>query len=197
MAWLEQFFLNLPPVRWLVNLPWWRILELSIGEQLALGVLAVCVLLGGLAALDRMTSDADDPTAAKPKKKRKGLGIRVFAVLLLALLPGGLVGSAAVLLVMGKEGWRRDAVSIVCLSMSVGVLLIWYSSEYFPLSAIAGNFYVSGVLGICFGMLQLWATIKLLREFWGEPIQKVPWYPPLALFLQTSLFALLIYALFR
>ncbi|MBI3831174.1 MAG: hypothetical protein HY291_16770 [Planctomycetes bacterium] len=195
MAWIEQFIFNIPPVRWLVNLPWSRLLGLSVGEQIALSVLTLCVLLGGLSALDRMTSDARDPEAAKPRKKKRGLGIRIIALVILALLPGGLVGSAAVLIVMGKEGWRRDAFSIVGLSLVIGVLLVWYSSTYFPFSALANNFYISGVLGITFALTQLWATIKLLREYWGEPIHKVPWYPPLALFLQTSVLAFLVYAL--
>lgn len=195
MDWFHNFLTRLPPVRWLLNLPWQRIPELSIGEQLSLGVLTACVVFGTLAALDRMTSDPVD-APAKPKPK-KGLGMRHLALLLVALLPGGLVGSAAVVLAMGKGHWRRDATSIVGLSYSVGAVLLWYSSRFFPLPQFAHDFYVSGVLGIAFGLLNLWATIKLLRELWGEPMAKVPWHPPLALWLQGLQLGTALFLLFR
>ncbi|MCW8133986.1 MAG: hypothetical protein KIS92_26810 [Planctomycetota bacterium] len=184
MDWFFGFLKGIPPVRWLLDLPWARVLDLAIGEQLGLAVLAACVFVGTLAALDRMTSDPDGAPAKPEKKPKKGLRLRHLALVLVALLPGGLVGSAAVVLAMGKAHWRRDAVSIVGLSYTVGALLLWYDSRYFPLPQVADNFHASGVLGIAFGLLTLWATIKLLRELWGEPIAKVPWHPPLALWLQ-------------
>lgn len=188
------------PLRWLLSLHWHRLVELSTGEHIAWGTLLLCVILGGLAALDRLTVSADFQNSDVPKKprRRRKFDPRYLVLVLIALLPGGLVGSAAVVLAMGKAHWRRDAVAIVGASLPVLLLLLWMQSNYFPIQKIAVNFYVNGVFGIAFGLLHLWATIKLLREYWGEPLQKVPWYPPQALWLQILLLGAEVYwLLFR
>lgn len=203
MDWLSRGWEQLQhtrQLRWLQSLHWHRIAELSTGEHIAWGTLLVCVLLGGLAALDRLTASADlqNPDAPKKPKRRRKFDPRYLVLVLVALLPGGLVGSAAVVLAMGKAHWRRDAISIVAASLPVLWLLLWMRSSYFPLPQVAWNFYITGVFGIAFGLLHLWATVKLLREYWGEPLKKVPWYPPQALWLQSLLLGAGVYwLLFR
>jgi hypothetical protein len=61
----------------------------------------------------------------------------------------------------------------------------WLSWMNFPWPWIAEDIWVNGTLGLTFGLLQLWATLKLLREAWGESPENVPWWPPLALWMQS------------
>jgi hypothetical protein len=48
---------------------------------------------------------------------------------------------------------------------------------------------VSGLLGLIFGLLHVWALVKLLRQWWGESDECVPWWPPAALWLQIVMLA--------
>lgn len=177
---------EMQPLRYLLALPWARLLEQPIGIQIALGGLLIAFLLGAAAALGRLAALLTEPEAA-PKRRKQRFGLKHLALLLIALLPGGLVGTAAVVMAMGKKNWRSDAIRIVDTSMVPAIALAWISSPYFPLPQLADHLFVSGVLGLAFLILQWWATIKLLREAWGEPEKNIPWWPPLALWTQGAL----------
>lgn len=185
------------PMRWLLSVPWQRLLEQPAGVEIALAALVACVFLGGAAALGRLLALGDEPAARPRKKKGRRFGLKYLALVLVALLPGGLVGTTAVVLAMGKQNWRRDAAYIVDASLVLALALAWLSSPYFPLAELSDNLFVSGTLGLGFALFQFWATLKLLRESLGEPEAKVPWWPPLALWLQGALlFGSLLFILF-
>ena len=186
----------LPRIEWLdriLALPWERIYSLYIGEKLALGALAAVTFIGAVAALDRFFSGhygwPKARRATKPSRRKKGLGVKWLVLLLIALLPGGLAGMAAVYAVMGKEDWRHDALYIVGASFVLALVLVMLRQAWFPWPDARDSVYVSGLPGLVFGLLQLWATIKLLRQWWGEPDECVPWWPPGALLVQTALLA--------
>jgi len=171
---------------WASSLPWSRLGELPAGAQIALGGLIFAAALGWVAAIDAFLT----PDPKTPKRKRR-FGPRALALLVLAILPGGLVGTAAVVLIMGRKDWRRDAIHIVGVSLIPGGLLAWFCSPSSPVERLAFAPRISDAileaLGILFACLHVWALVKLLREAWGEPEDKVPWWPPLALVLQTLL----------
>ncbi|MCY3017811.1 MAG: hypothetical protein NTW87_02100 [Planctomycetota bacterium] len=171
------------------RLPWERIPELYIGEQLALGTLLGVTVLGCAAAANRFLAGhfswPKPRKAVKAPKRKRGVGIKWLVLGLIALLPGGLVGTAAVYAIMGKENWRHDALRIVGVSMVPAGLLALLRAEGFPWPELREGVYGSATLGLIFGLLHVWAMIKLLRQWWGEPDECVPWWPPAALCLQV------------
>lgn len=173
------------------RLPWERLPTLYVGEKLALSLLALVTLIGGIAAVNRLLAGhyrwPKARKVVKVPKHRKGVGIKWLALVLIALLPGGIVGLATVYAVMGKESWRRDALRIVGLSLAPAGLLGLLRLESFPWPDMRDAIYTSGLLGLIFGLLQIWALIKLLRQWWGEPDECVPWWPPAAFCLQALL----------
>jgi len=168
-----------------------RLPDLPIGEKLGLGVLFFACFTGTLAAANRFVSgpfswSVDRATLVLPKQ-RKGFGIKHLVLLLIALLPGGLVASFTVYAIMGKGNWRRDSVFVLGLASLPSALLLSARTEHFPWPELSDAIYFSGLLGLIFGMLHLWILIKLLRQWWGEPDECVPFWPPLALLLQWAL----------
>ncbi|HYF50692.1 MAG TPA: hypothetical protein VEJ63_14865 [Planctomycetota bacterium] len=175
---------ELPPVRWILALPWERLNALSIGEKLALVALALCATAAGLVAINRfLAMEFSDPLPRKQvrtPRRKKGFGLRYLVVLAAAVLPGGLIAAFTVPLLMGKEGWRQDALKIFLLSLiPIAFLALLRLTEHAWLPAPA-DFWISAIFGLTFSMLQAWLTIKLLREGLGEPEECVPWWPPLA-----------------
>jgi len=173
------------------RLPWERIPALYIGEKLALGTLLAVTLIGSTAAVDRLFSGhygwPKPRKAGKGGRRKKGLGVKWLALALIALLPGGLVGMAAVYAVMGQENWRGDAFRIVGMSLVPAALLWLLRLGSLPWPELRDAVYVSGLLGLIFGLLQVWAMLKLLRQWWGEPDECVPWWPPAAYCMQLLL----------
>jgi hypothetical protein len=181
----------MPRIAWVervLALPWWRIHTLYVGEKLALGALLAVTLVGAVAATDRLFAGnygwPKQRRASRTSKRKKGIGVKWVVMALIALLPGGLVGMAAVYAVMGRENWRRDALKIVGMSLVPAVLLGLLRLEQWPWPDMRDAVYVSGLLGLIFGLLHVWALVKLLRQWWGEPDECVPWWPPAALCLQ-------------
>lgn len=183
----------------ILALPWWRFQTLYVGEKLALGCLAVVALIGSLAALDRLFAGnfswPKTRRTGKSQKRRKGLGVKWLVMGLLAILPGGLVGMASVYAIMGKERWRSEALRIVGVSLAPAGLLGLLRVEGFPWPEMRDSVYVSALFGLIFGLLHVWALIKLLRQWWGEPDECVPWWPPLALCLQVLLLIAVVFRL--
>ena len=175
----------------LLHLPWERIPALYIGEKIALGSLLAVTLIECVAAANRFF--AGEFHWPKPRKqirtpkRKKGFGVKWLMVAALALLPGGLAGTAAVYVIMGKEGSRRDALRIVGLALIPALLLALLRVS--PWHELHDAVYVSGLLGLVFGLLHVWALVKLLRQWWGEPEECVPWWPPAALCLQCVVLA--------
>jgi len=190
---IVDWFMEWPSIREVAVLGWNRVVSLHIGEKLALGVLLGVVLCGAAAAVNRIL--AGEFAAPRPRKsvktprRKKGFGLKHLALLLVALLPGGLVGTFVVYAIMGKENWRRDAFAIVGASLVPGLLLLLLRADFFPWPQARDAIYISGLLGLIFGMMQCWALVKLLREWWGEPEECVAWWPPLALWAQGALLA--------
>lgn len=176
-------------VQRIVNLPWRRFGELYVGESIALSVLAFATFVCAVAAMNRfLAGDFNWPKKSRAGgSKKRAFGLKYFALLFVALLPGGLVGTFAVYAVMGKDHWRRDALLIVGASLAPALLLILMRATFFPWPGLRDSVYVGGIVGLVFGVLQLWALIKLLRESIGEPDECVPWWPPLALWAQSGL----------
>jgi len=176
---------------WLERIPWYRFQTLYIGEKVALLFLAGVVFIGGVAALDRLfTGNFSWPRArrtGKSQKQKKGLGVKWLVLALLALLPGGVVGMFTVYTIMGKEKWRGEALRIVGMSLVPAGLLGLLRLEDFPWPEARDSVYISALFGLVFGLLHVWALVKLLRQWWGEPDECVPWWPPLALCLQVLL----------
>ena len=180
---------ELPPVRWVLALPWPRLNELSIGEKLSLVTLALCVTAAGLVAMNRfLAMEFSDPLPRKQvrtPRRKKGFGLRYLVVAAAAVLPGGLVAAFTIPMLMGKEHWRVDALKIFLLSLiPLFLLLVLRFTQHSWLPAPL-DFTFSAVLGLSFSMMQAWLTIKLLREGLGEPEECVPWWPPLALCAQA------------
>jgi hypothetical protein len=188
---LMQWLRDLPPVARVVELPWHRVGELYVGEKLALGTLLAVVVIETIAAVNRMF--AGNFPWPKPRqkvrapKRKKGIGIKWVILTLIALLPGGLVGMAAIYAVMGREHWRRDGLHIVGVSLVPGMLLAVLRAPALPWPELRDTVYVSGLIGLVFGLLHVWVLIKLLREWWGEPDECVAWWPPLALWGQVGM----------
>ena len=196
LEWLHQF----PGMERLRHVPWQRIGALYIGEKLALGVFTFVTVFEVVVAANRfMAMEFAFPKPRKsvrtPKRKR-GFGLKWVALALLALLPGGLVGTFVVIAVMGKDHWRRDAFWIIGLSVPFALALFLIRASFFPWPQFADALYISGSIGLIFGILQLWALIKLLREWWGEPDECVAWWPPLALWCQLLCLSAVLYRIF-
>ena len=187
VRWLKQH-------RWieaLLELPWHRIETLYIGEKLALASLTLVCVIGWIAAGNRFFACQFSMPANRKtlriQKRKTGFGIKHFVLILIALLPGGMVGMFTIYAIMGKELWRRDALLICGISLVPAALLLGMRLESFPWPQIRDGVYVSGLLGLIFGLLHFWALTKLLREWWGEPDECVAWWPPLALWAQVSM----------
>jgi hypothetical protein len=166
---------------------WSRIMQLPSGAWIGGGTLLVVVLLGWMVALDRMwerTHRHKRPSGQPSKGWLKAVGLAVLFV-----LPGGMIGAAAVAVIVGKKHWRASAVLIQFLAVVPFLAVGWLSWTGFPWPWIAEDIWVNGTLGLTFGLLQLWATLKMLREAWGEPPENVAWWPPLALWTQTLFLA--------
>jgi len=172
------------------SIPWSRLLLAPVGIQLAVLILMFCVLVASLAVLGRWLEALRPPPKPESKRTKRGWGLKAFLLLLIAIAPGGLAAAAGAAAGMGKAHWRRDAAALVATSLALALLLAWHVSPYFPAPHASENLFFSAVLGLAFGLLQLWALVKLLREYWGEPPSKVPLRPPLALGLQILLLAL-------
>jgi hypothetical protein len=175
-----------------------RFSELPLGFWIATGTLFVCVVLGWSAAVGMLGAHFEPLLVTRTgRRSKKDGGLKYFFLLLIALLPGGLIGTAAVAVLVGRKQWRRDAAYIQFVALVPALPLGLLTWSGFPWPWIADNLWLNGTLGLTFALLQFWATLKLLREAWGEPEQKVPWWPPLALFVQTLLFADIVLALGR
>lgn len=172
------------------SLPRQRLLLAPIGIQLALLILACCVLVAALAVLGRWLDMLRPTQQPRSQRKKRGWGLKAVLLILIALLPGGLVAAVGAAACMGKGHWRRDATALVTTSLALALVLAWHVSPYFPVPHASENLAFSAVLGLTFGLLQLWALVKLLREYWGEPPVQVPMRPPFALGLQVLLLAL-------
>lgn len=162
---------------------WARIMQLPPGAWIGGGTLAVIVLLGWAVAIGRMWERAQ--RRKKPSGKESKGWLKAVGFAILFVLPGGMIGAAAVAVIVGKKHWRASAVLIQFLSVIPFLAVGWLSWTGFPWPWIAEDIWVNGTLGLTFGLLQLWATLKLLREAWGERPNRVAWWPPLALWMQT------------
>jgi sulfite exporter TauE/SafE len=200
----ETFF------RWVATMEWvppgimklWRaLLTLSLGEDIAILFLLFAVLLAGAAAANRFFMlEFHKPLpreALPPEPPKKGFGLKHLVLLLIAILPGGLVGSVVVYTVMGKALWRASALKILGLSMIPALALAAMRVKGFPHPEWRDALYIGGVLGLTFGVLQIWIAIKLVREYFGEPDVCVPWWPPAALVLQFGLLTATLYAIVK
>lgn len=163
------------------SVTWSRVTELLPGAWIGGGTLLVVVLLGWAVAFGRIW----DRVFNRHRREEKKGWLKAVALAILLILPGGLIGAAAVGIIVGKQYWRVSAVLIQFLAAIPFIALGWLSWVAFPWPWIAENIWVNGTLGLTFGLLQLWATLKLLREAWGEPHDQVPWWPPMALWVQT------------
>jgi hypothetical protein len=177
----ESFFSEWLNV-FLSSTAWLRVTALPPGAWIGGGALLLVVLLGWAVALDRMWDRACH-TKKRAEETKGWMKALAFAVLF--LLPGGMIGAAAVAVIVGKKYWRASAVLIQFMSVIPFLAVGWLSWTGFPWPWIVEDIWVNGTLGLTFGLLQLWATLKLLREAWGEPKAKVAWWPPMALWMQT------------
>lgn len=164
---------------------WTGVTHAHLSVELALGTLAVTVLAGWVVALGRMCVRVRDFFWKKRATGEKKSWPKRVGLVLAVLLPGGLVGTAAVALVMGKEHWRRDVVWIVGAAMIPAAALMWLNAADFPFPRLHESLVLQCTLAVSFGVLHLWVAIKLMREAFGEPADKVRWWPPLGLWLQT------------
>ena len=181
-----EWLYHIPGIEPLLQQHWERIGALFIGEKIALAALAAVVMTESVVAANRfMAMEFAWPKprkSVKKAKREKGFGLKKVALLVLALIvPGGLVGTFVIVAIMGKENWRRDAYWIVGLSLPFVLLLFLLRASFFPWPEWKDHLYISGTLGLIVGLLQVWAMIKLLREWWGEPDECIGWWPPLAL----------------
>jgi hypothetical protein len=162
---------------------WSRITQLPSGAWIGGGTLLVVVLLGWAVAIGRMWERL---YVHKKTGKQESKGwLKAVGLAVLFVLPGGMIGAAAVAVIVGKKHWRSSAVLIQFMSVIPFLAVGWLSWMNFPWPWIAEDIWVNGTLGLTFGLLQLWATLKLLREAWGESPENVPWWPPLALWMQS------------
>jgi hypothetical protein len=170
-----------------------RLELLPIGARIAAGMLLLMVVVGWAAAFNMALGRAEIALElrrpARRKKSKRRFGLKHLALLLVALLPGGLVGTAAVALILGKKDWRRDAVYIQLAALPVGLALAGLSWPRFPWPELADHIFLTGALGLTYALLQFWTTLKLLRQTWGEPEMSVPWWPACALWMQTLVLA--------
>ena len=170
--WLKDFVLSVE---------WSRARSLHTGAWMAGGTLFAVVVLGWAVALGQLWDRVFNPNVPPEKTGwLKALGLAV-----LVILPFGLASAAAVAVIVGKKNWRLSAVFIQLLSVPIFLALGWFSWAGSPWPWVAEDIWVNGTFGIAFALLQLWTTLKLLREAWGEAPKDVAWWPPLALWMQT------------
>lgn len=189
------------PLRTVLAWPWWKLRNLPLGAWLVLSVLVFCVGALGLAAashaLARMIKSKPNQPAELPPGARKPWGLKALALIVLAVLPMGLTAAGLIYLVMGKAHWRRDALALGLSSLIFLAPLAWLASPYFPYTEWQRNEWAWLVLALGFALVQLWALVKLLREYWGEPDDRVPLWPPAAWWLQGLLLASCLAASFQ
>src|SRR5260221_10832582 len=98
-----------------------RLNRLHIGDKLALASLLAVAMMGAIAALNRFLAGEfalpKPRSSVKTPRRKKGFGLKHLVFVVLAVLPGGIVGTLAVYAVLGKEHWRRDAFYIVGMSL--------------------------------------------------------------------------------
>ena len=70
--------------------------------------------------------------SVKQPRRPKGFGLRHLVMILVALLPGGMVGMFTLYAIMGKENWRRDSLLITGLALLPAGLLIALRWPDFP-----------------------------------------------------------------
>ena len=188
----------LPP-GWAEAPPWKYLEAFSAGAWIALGSLALAVVVGWAVSLNAIWQRIEPLLVRRrrsPQKKRR-FGPKHLALILVALLPGGLVGAAAVALVLGKKDWRRDALYIQFAAVPLCAVLGVLCWPAFPWPALADSIFLTGTLGLTCGLLHLWTLLKLLRQAWGEPPAKAPWWPPSALWIQTLVLADIFYIILQ
>jgi len=176
---------------WILDLDWQRLWHLPMSAWIALGPLAFSIVMIGSAAMGSLLRERYPPLPGTviltPRKNR--FGLKAVVLVLIALLPGGLVGAAAIHFLLGKKNWRGDSILILAVSLIPGLFLTYLLSGKFPFPEVAHNFMVRGSAALAFGVMQLWIMAKLLREVWGEPHEKVSWWPALAWILQLVVLA--------
>ena len=186
---IQEFFRHPENLDRALRLAWERLAAMYIGEKLAMSTLLFVTVLGSIAAVNRYFSGHFGMPAPrktiKVPKRAKGFGVKHLALLGVALLPGGMVGMFTIYHIMGSDHWRRDAFIIVGGSAIPGLFLVSMRMNAFPWPHLRDAVYLSGLVGLVFALLQCWALIKLLREWWGEPDECVAWWPPLALCIQV------------
>jgi hypothetical protein len=191
MSFILDWICSLSWINWAIHLHWERIGELFIGEKIAIGTLLAVTVIESVVASNRFLAlefaTPKTRKSVKTPRRKKGFGLKHAALLLIALLPGGLVGSFVIYTIMGKEDWRRDTVTILGVSLLPVLLLALLRASWFPWPEFSDAIYISGLFGLIFALLHVWAMIKLLREWWGEPDECVAWWPPLTLWMQALL----------
>ena len=169
---------------------WERLAAMYIGEKIAMITLLLVSIIGSIASVNRYFSGHFGVPVprkiVKAPKRAKGFGVKYLVLLGVALLPGGMVGMFTIYSIMGTSHWRRDASIIVGGSLIPAACLVALRFDSFPWAHLHDSVYVSGLIGMIFALLQCWASIKLLREWWGEPDECVAWWPPIALCMQVA-----------
>jgi hypothetical protein len=200
----ESFVSWLSTLQWvpdIVRRLWQALLVLSLGESTAVLMLFVAVAISSLVIANRFFMLRFEAPLARaelpPEPPRKGFGLKHLLLLVIAVLPGGLVGSVLLYTVIGKEHWRASSLGILVLALIPAFALILLRMPWFPHPELRDALYAGGVAGLSFGVLQFWICIKILREYIGEPDVCVPWWPPLAWWFQAGMLALSIHALLR
>ena len=176
-------------------LPWSRVANAPLGIHVYLGTLAGAVLLTGLAAFGCIWRKLDDPAPPAPEPvadpggsttstriAKKRFGLKSVALLLIAILPGGLVGSVAVLSLLGKENWRSNAVTIFEFSLIPALGLIWMDLHFHPVVVPAfiqpAHVELEMFFGLTGAFMHFWITLKYLKQYWSEPDERLPMWPP-------------------
>ena len=180
------------PARSVLSLPWDRFNELPLGAWIGLASLILALLAVGAATLDRLVC-AVLPEPAPTSPGRDGGWFKGAVLLLALILPLGVTVLGALAAIMGAKDWRREAAYLASGSSCLLLLAAWLASPYFPLPALGQSFYLTAFLGLVFAILQVWATVKLLRAYWGEPEASVPLYPPLAWWIQLAMLGVSFY----
>ena len=182
------------PVR---ALPWERVRNAPMGLQFFCALLGLSVLLVGFAAFGCIWRKLDDPKPptgplAEWPAPKKRYGMKTIILVLITLLPGGLVGSATILALLGRENWRRDAEYILAYSIIPTLGLLWLGTRLTPLSVPPGIATVQYELelfcGLTAAFMHFWIMLKCLKQYWGEPDDRIPWWPPLVWWSQLLLF---------
>ena len=125
--------------------------------------------------------------------------MKALVLVLVAILPGGLVGSAAILALLGKERWRRDSEFILSYSIIPTLGVVWLSTHLtsLPIPPVIApvHFELELFCGLTGGFMHFWIMLKCLKQYWGEPDERIPWWPPVVWWVQLLLFGALSYYL--